>query len=755
MNNYDFSALNDKEFEVLVVDLLSAEFNVRVERFKPGKDAGVDGRWFAADGRENILQCKHWLKSGYPALLRALKETERPKLDALKPRRYILATSVPLSRANKSEIALAFAPYLADADILGPDDLNLLLARHPHVEERNYKLWLSSINTLGLLLNHAILGRSRSELALFREGAVLYVATEDYQRAWDHLNARRVLVLTGEPGVGKTTLARQLILEYVAQGFSLAVIEENISEAEAVWNEDAKQVFYFDDFLGRTFLEALKAKQDSHITNFARRIAKDPNKRFVLTSRTNILNQGMVLSDLFGKAQLSKSTYELRIGTLSRIDRAQILYNHIWHSNLEPPYVDELYSERRYHEIIKHANFNPRLIAFILDSEKLADIQPSGYWAYVESTLDNPEDVWAHFFSAQMSQESRDLVYITVLNGRQIDEVSLHAAFSSLPPRDKEHLGAVHHAFDIAIRHASGSVLDRKMGNSPHQVSYSLFNPSIADFVLRQFSGTTLWEYYYPNIRTLAALVQIEQLRRAQFLGSEDYENVMRALVVTELRRQLIQDGYSLELAALTTSIKNLSTDHRLFLRSWIFDPELNVVADQPASYIRLLLGWRNFASKSEIIDQSPMIFNALYSLLPPIDEPKLLNMSLHMFETLGLHDLYKFWRAKILEEWGEQAADIVRDTDVLGGYLNPEETWRAEDSLQVFLKDSLAEAGITMTEAEMRDLCSSVSVDSIVDHNIELASRADWQADSWRDQRLMDEEDIAAVDDLFERDGR
>lgn len=434
MNNYDFAALNDKEFEALVVDLLSEEHGVFVERFKPGKDAGVDGRWFAAGGGEIIIQCKHWLRSGYAALLKALTKKERPKLDRLEPDKYILATSVPLSRANKEEIAHAFSPYLSVSDVLGPEDLNLLLARHPRVEERNYKLWLSSINTLGLLLNNAIIGRSRSELVLFREGAALYVTTEDYPRAWKHLNERRVLILTGEPGIGKTTLARQLVLEYVTRGYSLAVIEESISEAESVWSEDAKQTFYFDDFLGRTFLEALKAKQDSHITNFAHRVAKDPNKRFVLTSRTNILNQGMVLSDLFGKAVLVKNTYELCIGSLSRIDRARVLYNHIWHSDLQPTYVDKLYSEKRYREIIDHPNFNPRLIAFILDSDKISDIEPSKYWDYVESTLANPEDVWTHFFSAQMSQECRDLAFIVVLNGRDISEDDLRIAFSSLPP---------------------------------------------------------------------------------------------------------------------------------------------------------------------------------------------------------------------------------------------------------------------------------------------------------------------------------
>lgn len=137
MNTYDFRSLNDKELESLVTDLLSAEFGVRIERFKPGKDAGVDGRWFMAPKIEGIVQCKHWLSSGYEALLRQLTKSERQKVAKLNCGRYILATSIPLSRSNKHAIATAMAPYiLSPSDIFGSEDLNDLISRHPKIEQR-------------------------------------------------------------------------------------------------------------------------------------------------------------------------------------------------------------------------------------------------------------------------------------------------------------------------------------------------------------------------------------------------------------------------------------------------------------------------------------------------------------------------------------------------------------------------------------------------------------------------------------------
>jgi hypothetical protein len=371
MSSYDFQALNDKEFESLVVDLLSAEFGFRIERFKPGRDAGVDGRWFASSGKECVVQCKHWIKSGLNHLLRSIKASEHQKVDRLNPERYVFATSLPLSRIDKKKISAAFAPHIkTSADVFGSEDLNDLLGRHPAVERRHFKLWLSSTNALTVLLNNAIVGRSRAEMEEIRSRAALFVPTLALAEASDHLGEKRIVLLTGAPGIGKTTLAQQLVLEHVAEGFELIVMEESISEAEAAYSDDAKQLFYFDDFLGSTFLAAIRAKQDSHVLRLISRVARDPRKRFILTSRTNILNQGAALSDSYSDGRIVRNTYELNISHLSTLDRAHILYNHIWHSSLSSHLTDELFRKKRYHQIIKHANFNPRLVAFIVDAGK-------------------------------------------------------------------------------------------------------------------------------------------------------------------------------------------------------------------------------------------------------------------------------------------------------------------------------------------------------------------------------------------------
>ena len=55
MADYDFKSLNDKEFEIFCADLLGDVQGHRFERFKAGKDAGIDGRYFTDQAKEVIL----------------------------------------------------------------------------------------------------------------------------------------------------------------------------------------------------------------------------------------------------------------------------------------------------------------------------------------------------------------------------------------------------------------------------------------------------------------------------------------------------------------------------------------------------------------------------------------------------------------------------------------------------------------------------------------------------------------------------
>lgn len=550
MSDYDFKPLNDKEFEILCADLLGEVEGERFERFKAGKDGGVDGRFFTGEGKEVILQCKHWAETSLPQLIRELIKKEKPKIESLHPHRYILALSKQLSRVDKQKIHRALAPHLAESDIYGKEDLNDLLKARPHIERRHYKLWLHSANVLGQIVNNAIYGRSAFSLEEIVHSTARYVVTANHEAALRMLERLGVVIVTGEPGVGKTTLADHLCLHYVAHDFQYLKVADDLREAESVFDSETKQIVYFDDFLGRNYLDALKGHEGSYVANFIRRISANKNKRFVLTSRSTILNQGKLLIDSFEHNNLQRNEYELQIKTLTDLDKAQILYNHIWHSGLGREYVDEICFERRYRKVISHRNFNPRLISYITDATRLEACPPAHYWDYIVKSLSNPSQIWENPFIAQQDDFGRTIILLVVLNGQSIAEADLAEAYHrymAFPEKQNLH---GRHEFQTNIKLLTGSFLKRTVSSKGSPL-IDLFNPSIGDYVLSRYTGDVVTlRLGIISLRTLASLSTLRSLQRNGQLSTPDALSICNAAI-----KQLIETHFEEANASYVSSL--------------------------------------------------------------------------------------------------------------------------------------------------------------------------------------------------------
>ena len=141
MKKYTFEELTDIEFQELINDLLEKKFGWVIERFKPGKDGGIDGRFLSAKGI-GVIQTKHYRGSGLSQLLKKIRIEECKKAKALNPNRYILATSLNLNPEDKNKIIQAFSGIpLSTNDIFGNDEVNAMLREFPDVHKAYYKLW--------------------------------------------------------------------------------------------------------------------------------------------------------------------------------------------------------------------------------------------------------------------------------------------------------------------------------------------------------------------------------------------------------------------------------------------------------------------------------------------------------------------------------------------------------------------------------------------------------------------------------------
>lgn len=525
--DYNFENLNDKEFEILVCDLLSKERNIRIERFKPGKDSGVDGRYFSSSNCEVILQCKHYLKSGFSKLISSIKKDEFEKVKNLKPSQYLFITSLTLSRNNKNNIKEIFSPYiLNENDIYGAEDLNQLLGNYKDIEERHYKLWITSTTVLNRVLYNAVKGRSEHLLEQFKYESYNYIVTENHTKAIEHLKSSNVLVLAGEPGIGKTTLANNLSLFFVAKDYEFIAIEESIKEAEDVYLKDRKQIFYFDDFLGSNFLEAIEDKKDSHIMLFIERILRDKSKIFILTSRTTIINNGILLSPTFNNKKLINRQYLLTIDSLSLYEKAQILYNHIWFSDLSEEFIDIFYNDQNYMKIINHSNFNPRIIEFITDIDRI-NVQSDNFLNYMLDKLNNPEDIWDQYFKVQTNIYIRVFVYLIVFNSGKIGEKELKVAYDKLCNVKRiENSKSIKYDFITIGKIVTNSLIKRTLSNNI--IEYSLMNPSIADYIIKDLEND------FNEIRSIilsleneSSLLYLVSLKQSKKINNEHYDQII------------------------------------------------------------------------------------------------------------------------------------------------------------------------------------------------------------------------------------
>ncbi len=157
-------------------------------------------------------------------------EKEVSKVVELNPKEYYVFTSKPLSSKKIDEIYALFKGYMPDKNyIFDQGKLNELLSdeRYSEVLRKHFKLWLVSSNVLSLALDHHIYIDSDFLLDEIEEESKFFVVTTAFQEALNILQENNILVLEGDPGVGKTFISKMLLLDYVEKGYKVRYVSDN------------------------------------------------------------------------------------------------------------------------------------------------------------------------------------------------------------------------------------------------------------------------------------------------------------------------------------------------------------------------------------------------------------------------------------------------------------------------------------------------------------------------------------------------
>lgn len=484
MARYTFTSLSAQDFEELVRDLLQAEWNVPIEAFKTGRDSGIDLRYASAGDGATIVQCKHYAASGVSKLISHLRRVELPKIVQLRPARYVVATSCGLTPANKNKIVAAMRPFIQrTGDVLGAQDMEGLLIRHPSVEEANFKLWLTSVSVLERVLHNAEQCHTDFEIERIQHKLPLFVQNAAFPRAKKLLDTARIAVISGIPGIGKTTLAELLLYAYLEQGYQPIVIQGHISEGKKFFRPTEKQIFYYDDFLGQIFLgdrkEYLGHNEDAAIANFMEMIQRSKHSRFILTTREHILRSALQVSEKFAHSLFLKDRCIIELEDYSYAQKALILYNHLYFSDLPQSYREAVLENRFFLDVIKNEHFNPRLIEWLSAYRRIENIPPASYQEHISALLEEPEHIWAHAFENQISSAARHLLLVLYTLGHWIGGGNLELAFDAF----RQHCAGKYNEyiavgeFRRTLQELDGAFLSYDQGH------VSFLNPAIREFI--------------------------------------------------------------------------------------------------------------------------------------------------------------------------------------------------------------------------------------------------------------------------------
>ncbi len=527
---YNLKNLNDYEYEVLCLDTMSKILKKKLYRFARGKDGGID----ICDNIDNpkiIIQVKQYSNSKYSNLKSVIKNEEFKKIQRICPNEYYLCTSMELTRENKKELYEILTPYMKEAtNIIDGIQMNDFLEQEDNIDivKKNYKLWINSTNVLSLINNKNIFIDCDELMYDIENHIKSFVETEGYVEAYNKLNKENIIIIIGGPGVGKSTTSKMILLKYASDGYKVRyTTDNNISNIKNIlsMDNDSKEIVLLDDFLGQHYLN-LKESEPNELKTLLSFIHRNKNKKLILNSRITILNEAKNRYINFNELieEYETNTYLINLDNMKKVEKAKILYNHMFFNNIPREHFINIKEDKRYLNIVKHKNYNPRIIEYVTKKNRYKSIDSKQYYNYIIKNLDNPKDVWKDEFENRLSTEDRTLMLILYSLTNNYIEINILREVYNKSIKGLYNIDTSLNTFDRVIYRLSDSLIV-KLEDS-NRIKVGVLNPSINDYIKNELDLNVNEQMYIAH-----NAIYVEQLLKLS--DSEAVEEIIKEKVIS------------------------------------------------------------------------------------------------------------------------------------------------------------------------------------------------------------------------------
>ncbi len=493
---FQYDNLSPLEFEHLCHDIMQVMLNTRLHRFPAGRDGGID---LADDARGSniVVQVKHYRKSSFAQLMRDLRQ-ELPKVRKLQPRSYYVCCSMCLLPQQIAQIYALFSDFMASTkNVIAQEAIDAFLhdKAHEDILSRHPKLYLDSLAILQRVLNNHLFIDCEALLAEIKEEQKYFVRTSVFEQALRYLREHRVLMMTGDPGAGKTITSHMLVWECATQGYKVRSSSHagdfRELKQQLALHGDVPELIYVDDCLGQARFDEVR-NQSRELLALIRHVRACPNKMLILNSRVTILNEAREREEqLFCCLERGECReYVLNLNALSLYEKAEIFRGHMALSGLEPACLASLCWQKRYLNIIEHPNFTPRIIQFVCSHWRRQHLAPQAFYDYAMQQLMNPRQLWHDEFEHGLARTDR-LLLLTLYSLTQtwVEADTVRACFlHHLHSEGREDGTLDHYSASLARLLENLVVAAEEKGVR----MLSMVNPSVNDYLRGRLEAGTL-----------------------------------------------------------------------------------------------------------------------------------------------------------------------------------------------------------------------------------------------------------------------